>query len=116
MKFKTFLISLFVASGNCFADIDCTGTVESLSVQLSTHGTITLSLSGGPSYVYICNLDGATANGVSFETCKAMYSTLLAAKLSGKKMKIRFYGYESCGSVPSWAYPGALGWTQVLLD
>lgn len=116
MKFPKVLILIIVCSSAHGADVDCTGTVTSLSLQLNTTGTVTLSLSGGPSYVYLCNIDGAIVNGVSPEVCRAMYSTLMAAKTSGKKVRIRFYGHETCSAVPSWSYPGNLGWTQVLID
>jgi len=98
------------------ADIDCTGTVDSLSLQMNINGTVTLSLSGGPTYVYLCNIDGSVVNGVSHEVCKAMYSTLMAAKVANKKVKIRFSGHDTCQDIPAWSYPGNLGWTQVLLD
>ena len=67
-------------------------------------------------YFLVIPYHGEVENGVSFEACKAMYSTLMAAKITKKKMLIRFYDHESCGEVSSWAFPGRLGWTQVLRD
>jgi hypothetical protein len=106
--------------GNANAQVDCTGTVDNLSLNLNTTGTVTLSLSGGPSYTYLCNVEGASGvaglNGVSGPICKTMYSTLALAKATGKRVTIRFYNYATCAAVPSWGNAGTLGWTQLLLD
>lgn len=64
--------------------VDCTGTVTNLSLQLNTAGTVTLSLSGGPAWVYLCDIDGAGRNGVSPVVCRAMYASLLAAHQAGR--------------------------------
>ncbi len=113
-KMIKYLLVILFASTVQAGDVDCTGKVDSLSLQLNRNGTVTLSLSGGPSYTYLCNIDGVEVNEVSFEVCKAMYSTLMAAKLANKEVGIRFYNYDSCDAVPSWGYPGRLGWTVLL--
>lgn len=98
------------------AAIDCTGTITNLSLQLSTAGTVTLSLSSGPTYTYLCDISDAGRNGVAPTVCKAMYATLLTAKATNKRVLIRFNDYSSCSAVPAWADAGSLGWTQVLID
>ena len=98
------------------AQIDCTGSVTNLSLQLDTQGTVTLSLSGGPTFTYLCAVDGAGLNGVSPTVCRAMYASLLAAKTAGKRVLIRFYNYSTCASVPAWGNAGSVGWTQIALD
>ena len=103
-------------SAGAHAQIDCIGEVTNLSLQLNTAGTITLSLSGGPSYTYLCDIDGAGRNGVSPAVCRTMYATLMTAKTTGKKVSIRFYDYNTCGSIPAWANSGNLGWTVLLTD
>ena len=95
--------------------VDCTGTVTNLSVQLDTQGVVTLALSGGPNYTYICAIN-SEQNGVAPVVCRTMYATLMAAKLAGKRVLIRFHDHSACASVPSWAWAGQLSWTQVLLD
>ena len=75
---------LFVGlTGNAGAEVDCTGTVDNLSLHLNDAGTVTLSLSGGSSFTYLCNIEGATGvaglNGVSGRVCTMMYSTSGAA-------------------------------------
>lgn len=102
------------------AEIDCKGTVDNLSLQLNNIGTVTLSLSGGPNYTYLCEIDGAGGgaglNGVSPAVCRSMYATLVLAKSLGKKVTIRFYNHNTCTAVPSWGNAGPLGWTQLLVD
>ena len=116
-KMLAFYLSIFLYSQAANADIDCVGNVVGLSLQMTTTGVVTVSLAGGPTAVYLCAVDGGAYNGVSPEVCKAMYSTLMAAKLSNKKMLIRFSGnYASCSSIPSWAAAPMHGWTSVLTD
>jgi hypothetical protein len=117
-KCRVFIVALLTLMwGNAYAQVDCRGTVESLSMQLDSLGTVTLSISGGPRYTYVCNIDPTvTRNGVSPTVCKTMYATLMAAKLAAKKVTMRFYDYTSCSSVPAWANAGALGWTVLLED
>lgn len=110
----TSLLTLVVPSAR--AAIDCTGTITNLSLQLSTAGTVTLSLSGGPTYTYLCDIADAGRNGVAPVVCKAMYASLLTAKATNKQVLIRFNDYDSCSSVPAWGNAGSLGWTKVLLD
>ena len=99
-----------------YAAVDCLGTVTLLSLSLNGSGTVTLSLSGGPSATYLCDIDGAGRNGVSPKVCQAMYGTLMAAKTTSKKVSIRFYNYDSCAAIPGWANSGELGWTVLLTD
>jgi hypothetical protein len=113
---KTIVLALLISMyGNAYSQIDCAGTVDNLSLQLDTSGTVTLSLSGGPAFTYLCNLDGIR-NGVSPVVCRAMYASLMAAKTTGKRVSIRFYDYATCSAIPAWANSGALGWTVLLFD
>jgi hypothetical protein len=110
----TLMLSLVVPAS---ASVDCTGTVTNLSLQLDTSGTVTLSLAGGPTYTYLCNVAaGSMRNGVAPDVCKTMYGTLMAAKLAGKRVLIRFDSYNSCTAVPAWDNAGALSWDQLLID
>jgi hypothetical protein len=97
------------------ADVDCRGEVTNLSLQLDGNGQVTLSLSGGPNYTYLCSVD-AVRNGVSPTVCRMMYATLVTAKTTGKKVSIRFYNYNSCSAIPPWADSGTLGWTILLTE
>lgn len=106
-------VALTTLVPNAQAVVDCTGTVTNLSLRLDTTGTVTLSLSGGPTWVYLCDVDGAGRNGVSPTVCRSMYASLMAAYQTGKPVLIRFYDHAACDAIPSWANAGALGWTRV---
>src|SRR5258706_11593266 len=121
MNWKTFFKSLMLSgmllvASNAHSVVDCTGTVLNLSLALNATGEVTLSLSGGPTVTYLCTIDGPGLNGVSTAVCRSMYATLMAAKLTGKKVLIRFNDYNTCSAVPAWAPAGSVGWTQLLLD
>jgi hypothetical protein len=107
--------TLFVASAPVLGSVDCTGTITSLSVYLDANGIVILSLSGGPNYTYLCATN-ADYNNVAAQVCRTMYATLVAAKLAGKRVLIRFDDYSACTSVPSLAAAGQLGWNELLLD
>lgn len=114
-KTRAWLLSIALTTlvPNAQAMVDCTGTVTNLSLQLNATGTVTLSLSGGPNWVYLCDVDGAGRNGVSPTVCRTMYASLLAAQQTGKPVLIRFYDHAACDAIPGWADAGALGWTRV---
>ena len=95
------LLLVAVMSLPANAAVDCTGTVDNLSMHLDSTGTVTVSLSGGPSFVYLCTIDGPATNGVSPSVCRSMYSTLVLAKAMGKKVLIRFYNHTSCAAIPA---------------
>lgn len=118
MKTRTafaFVAMLTLWCGTSRADVDCTGTVTLLSVYLDGAGTVTLSLSNGPLSVYVCGIE-QQRNGVAPSVCRTLYATLMAAKLSAKQVRIRFYGHSSCAAIPPWADAGQLGWTELLID
>ena len=97
------------------AYVDCTGTITNLSIQLDGYGTVTVGLSSGPNFSYVCAVNYAL-NGVDPVVCRTLYASLMAAKLAGKRVLIRFHDHESCTSIPNWTNAGQLSWTQMLLD
>ena len=114
---KTFTVaSLLLFSTTVNAAIDCTGLVTGLGLHLD-NGIVILSLSSGPYATLLCSTDGPTkVNDISHTVCRTMYATLMAAKLAGKKVLIRFYDHYSCYAVPSWRDAGRLGWSDLLID
>ncbi|HCG8219563.1 hypothetical protein NB520_19700 [Vibrio antiquarius] len=108
-KYNVLLI-LFSAcfSFSSTAETWCEGKVTSIGVKKS--GLVYASGPGGLPVVYLCNLQNKV-NDVEVESCKAMYSSLLAAKAQNANVKITFSpDIESCSSVPSWAYADDLNW------
>lgn len=79
----TFMLGIL--SMNTFA-YDCTGKVN--NVVLNPDGVVTLSF-GNINWVHICSVS-QSYNGVPAESCKAMLSLLMAAKLSDRNITLWF--------------------------
>lgn len=109
----TVCTSLLIFTAACvspqsWAETHCEGKVTSIGIKKS--GTVYTSGPGGLPVVYLCNLQNKM-NDVEVESCKAMFSNLLAAKAQNKNVKITFDpDIESCSSVPSWADAKYLNW------
>ena len=106
---KTLISLLFLVSFSSYsADSFCTGEVVKLGVGRS--GLVYVSGPGGLPVVYLCNLQNKD-NNVEVESCKAMYSSLLAAKSQKKSVSVTFNpSIESCSSLNSWTYAPNLNW------
>lgn len=93
-----------------FADAPhCQGKIGDLGVVRS--GTVYVNGPSGLPSVYLCNL--ATAqNNVDPEACKAMYSTLLAAKAADRNVDITFLPAltNACSEFSSWTYAPNVNW------
>src|SRR5688500_8298663 len=98
------------------AIVDCTGTTTNLSMQLDATGTVTLGLSSGPSYTYLCGINSDLANNVPAVVCRTMYASLMAAKLAGKRVLLRFNNYSTCAGVSNWDHAGTLSWNRLFFD
>jgi hypothetical protein len=111
---KSMLLATLLAfsSASNALTIDCSGKVTVLSLQ-APGGLITLSLLGGPSYIYLCNVE-QTYNGISATTCKQMYQTLMLAKITGASMGFRFDNQTTCAAIPQWQAVPLNGWNTVL--
>jgi len=85
------LTATSVASASTYA---CVGTIDFVSV--SPTGVVTVySQSSGLHVFYPCQL-GATVNGVSPDTCKAILSLLLEAKATGAQVQWGFSDSIGC--------------------
>ena len=99
---STLAVALIAFSQTTYANFACAGKM--LRVALSPSGTV--QVHNGYGTHYLCEIDG---NSVGFtpESCKAVFSMLLAAKLSGEV--VTFYyrtgNYTSCADLPNWAAP-----------
>ena len=103
---KYLLISLLVVMstvGN--ASEVCTGKIERLGIS-PTNGDVHIQIQPSTGMFQICNVDEAWGR-LSTETCKTMYSTFLAARMSGMEVSLMFPDGFSCSSLGSWAYPSA---------
>lgn len=97
-------------SGAHAATLVCSGTVD----QLSYHqpGRLMLKLSSMNTFVFICSTDsewvvpGSVSGNTTVSTCKALYATFLAARVTGVTIQSLYLDGDqvpaSCSSFPSW--------------
>ena len=95
-----FLIFL-VLSPCSFAVTTCAGTVQTLAFN---PGSGILEASIGYGLWYLCSVS-QTYNGVDPASCKMWYSTLLAAKISGKTILMDFDTPNNCNAIGNWSNP-----------
>ncbi|GLR04321.1 hypothetical protein GCM10007906_19080 [Vibrio hyugaensis] len=90
------------------SDTHCKGKVTYLAIGRS--GTVLVNGPGGLPSVYLCNVQNKV-NNIEVESCKAIYSTLLAAKSQDKTVNITFLpNIDSCSSFKSWSVAKNLNW------
>lgn len=95
------LAVLLAANLPAMAYYTCTGPVT--GVSMNTNGTVWVSGFGGIVDGGICQI-GATANGISSDTCKAIYARLLLAEATGRQLTMYFSDNLSCTTQPSWQF------------
>jgi len=102
------LISAIIFSLNANgSEITCSGKVAALGYHANNQFMIQLDSMNAP--VFFCNPDSQfTVSGTSYitgpETCKTMYSTFLAAQMSGKVItSLYFDGDQVPSSCNGWA-------------
>lgn len=78
----------------------CTGTVTSVAVSWSYGGAVFVTGPGGLSSAGMCALNGSAGNFTA-DGCKAIYATLLAAKLAGQTVTIWFNDSLGCSTQSS---------------
>ncbi|WP_148049867.1 hypothetical protein [Gallaecimonas pentaromativorans] len=105
---KFFFAFLIFISFSSLADTRCDGKISDLAIG---HGGVVLvTIPEQFSAVYICSVVDKQ-NGVDPEACRAMYSTLLAAKAAEKSVSITFLpAISSCSMNKSWAWAQNINW------
>ena len=95
------LAVMLVANLPAMAYYTCTGPVTGVSLQNT--GIVWVSGFNGIVDGGVCQI-GATANGISSDTCKAIYARLLLAEVTGRPLTMYFNDSLTCTTQPSWAY------------
>jgi hypothetical protein len=100
------LLGAFVSTPVSAATVVCGGTVSRLLYEAS--GNVMLQLSNMNTWVLICSLDSNWNIAPGFvttpATCKTMYASFLAAKLSGTPVNdVYFDGPSVPASCAAWA-------------
>ena len=99
---KAIFILLVVFSTSANAVYTCTGPVTGLTIE-PTSGDVIPEAAGGFSWPRMCSVS-SSKNGISVESCKVIYSALLAAQTTGKTVTLWFNDNGDCSSSshPSW--------------
>lgn len=110
-KYLGFLI-FFAINANAY---ECAGRVE--VIQVAPTGVVAASF-GNMGWVYLCSVNEAY-NNVKPEACKAIYSTMLSAKMSNKKVVFWFNDSSNdCTNAahPAWANLQHWYWGPAIVD
>ena len=92
---------LFISSSYAnTTNYQCEGQVTGLVIEPST-GELFAEKVGPLSWPRFCSV-AKQLNGISPETCKVVYSTLLAAQTSNKEVKLWFKGSGNCEEHVAW--------------
>lgn len=83
------------------ANYACAGTLSYLGMDGT--GNLTLALSGSTPIHAICNVNAQDGWGFTVGACKAVYASLLAARLTGKGVTVYYHENGlTCSTLPSW--------------
>ena len=111
---SAWLLASAVFSSSAHATYTCAGPVS--GVQISPGGVLSASSYAGLSWVHLCSVEAAT-NGVSADTCKAIYSMLLTAQATGKSVRLWFNDDpNTCASHGPWTWLTGWYWGPTLED
>jgi len=103
MNQKTILFFiLMIATGSANAIYTCSGPVTGVAIEPAT-GDLIPETAGGLSWPRMCSVS-VDKNGISTESCKVIYSTLLTAQTTGKNVTLWFNDSGNCSSSshPEW--------------
>jgi len=97
MKKIVFAIGMLVCgiSTGIHAASTCSGTITKVGVQ--NNGGIRVSTSGGTTYnsMSVCSLN-VSSGGITAQSCKAIYATLLTAVAANKKVSFTLQANNAC--------------------
>ena len=107
---KKILIGLAftIASNSSYATYQCDGKVDGLTIEPKT-GIVFAQHVGGFEWPKLCSVT-TVFNGIPVESCKIVYSTLLAAQTTNKDVRLWFNDDKDCSTAshPSWT--ALTGW------
>jgi len=109
-KPSLFLALLLVGSTPAFATYSCVGPVTGLSINQA--GNVLAESVAGVSWGYLCSLT-TEQNNYDPETCKVVYTALLAAQLSGQNVELWFNDSLTCSTHTEYSWlTGTTGCTS----
>lgn len=106
-KSLLFMLSLMFSS-QVLAVYTCGGYVEGVSID-PKHGAVFVEKLGVLEWQKLC-LVTVEHNGISPESCKLIYSTLLTAQIAKKSVTLWFNDGKDCSSVSHPPWSSLSGW------
>lgn len=103
-----------ISSSPARADVLCTFNVDSVSIDSWGSLLLELDQNGTPFSWWFCNMStGVAANNgyqqltVSPQSCQAIYSQFLSARMAGRPIAMQFHGPTDCSasSLPPAGFP-----------
>lgn len=83
------------------SNYSCGGQVDYLGV--SSEGDVIVAIANSTPRHYICSLNAQGTYRITVPACKAIYASLLAAKLTSKTVSVFYRPNEmTCATLPSW--------------
>lgn len=108
---KLSIVSLFIAgmaSAQVNANYVCTGNVTGVSIN-PKNGDLLAETVGPLKWPKICNLE-TELSGINPATCKIIYSTLLTAQTTNKKVTLWFNDNKDCSTASHPPWETLTGW------
>ena len=106
--YKYIFLVLILASSNASAAYICSGKVQGVAINPKS-GLVQAERLGPLVWPAFCSVDTETS-GISVESCKVIYSTLLTAQMANKTVTLWFNDDKDC-SVDSHApWTRLTGW------
>jgi hypothetical protein len=97
-----------------WSSYSCTGHVKDVAIE-ATSGDVFVDSLGALSWPRLCSVRAAVGN-ISPEACRAVYSTLLVAQMSGKQVELTSSStaVSSCAAHPAWTYVDGFYFLRIL--
>ncbi|EGR0711319.1 hypothetical protein EX463_13250 [Vibrio alginolyticus] len=108
MKKILIIVFLSLVSSASYAKYKCQGQVKGISIDPVSGGLLVEKL-GPLSWPMLCEVD-SDANGVSQETCRTIYSTLLTAQTTNKEITLWFNDKGDCTDDSHKPWEWLTGW------
>lgn len=105
---KLLVFSLFSFSPLVHASYTCEGQVQGLSIDPKS-GAVLAEKVGPLVWPKLCSITH-TANNVSPESCKVIYSSLLSAQMANKEVKLWFNDGKDCSRDSHVPWQNLTGW------
>lgn len=114
---KKILIAALILNPFVTHAFDCQGLVRQPSVEVSTGDVLAQGI-GDLRWPRLCNLRATSPQGITPETCKTIYATLMTASLTGKPVRVatKTAPYTSCAAYPEWARLPDFYWMVLVTD